>query len=273
MSYLTRAPVSVVIPCYNSHSTLRRAINSIVAQTLKPAEIILIDDFSNDNGRTHNEIRRIKYELNRLLPIVVIFNSCNSGPGFTRNQGWEVAKQPYLAFLDSDDVWHPQKLEIQIKFIMDNPSAILVGAKTDLYSNEFKIIKAQHDVQRVTPHGMVFGNPFCTSGIIINRNVRHRFESNAYFAEDYMLWSDVCCDYPQSCYVINSVLSYSFKSILSKKGLSGSYLKMELAEINVIKKLCNRNCSHIVIKFGSYAWSIAKFLRRLILSKLSKFDY
>lgn len=101
------ATVSVIIPAYNRADVIRRAIDSVLSQTFEDMEIIVIDDGSTDNTQEvvhtiHDErIRYIRCETNR-------------GSGAARNEGLRVAKGKYIAFLDSDDEWLPQKIEKQV---------------------------------------------------------------------------------------------------------------------------------------------------------------
>ncbi|WP_425998096.1 glycosyltransferase family 2 protein [Caulobacter sp. DWR1-3-2b1] len=99
--------VSVVIPTYNDSNYIRDTISSITEQTYKNIEIIFIDDCSSDD--TVREI--ISSGDSR---IVLIKNDNNSGPAVSRNKGVLAASGDYIAFCDSDDLWHPEKLEKQI---------------------------------------------------------------------------------------------------------------------------------------------------------------
>lgn len=96
--------ISVIIPTYNREKTINRAIESVLSQTFKKYEIIVIDDGSIDNTKEiiSPYIEKIKYH-----------NQNNAGPSKARNYGIDVAKGEWIAFLDSDDFWFPDKLEIQ----------------------------------------------------------------------------------------------------------------------------------------------------------------
>lgn len=100
--------VSVIIPTYNRGYCIERAVNSVLSQTWKNLEVIIVDDASTDNteeiihGIEDGRIRYIKYDVNR-------------GANHARNLGIESAKGKYIAFNDSDDEWLPQKLEKQMK--------------------------------------------------------------------------------------------------------------------------------------------------------------
>ena len=107
--------ISVITPIYNSEKFLEAAIASVQNQTYPNWELILIDDASTDKSEKiakefFSEDPRIIYEK---LPI-------NQGPAVSRNRGIELARGEYIAFLDSDDFWAPDKLEIQLEFMQKN---------------------------------------------------------------------------------------------------------------------------------------------------------
>ncbi|MBC7511115.1 MAG: glycosyltransferase family 2 protein, partial [Ferruginibacter sp.] len=136
MAFEKHAPVSVVIPCYRCTSTIRRAILSIAGQTRRPAEIILVDDASPD------ETLRVLYEIEREYSgwIKVISSKMNLGPAAARNIGWNLASQPFIAFLDSDDAWHPKKIEIQYYYMHKHPRISLSGHSSRLLRNEDNLL-------------------------------------------------------------------------------------------------------------------------------------
>ena len=105
--------VSVIMPVYNSCDYLQKSISSVLMQTYKNLELIIIDDCSTDNSMDLiNNIndKRIK----------IIKNKSNMGAAFSRNIGIENAKGKYIAFLDSDDYWNLTKIEKQVTFMQEN---------------------------------------------------------------------------------------------------------------------------------------------------------
>lgn len=100
--------VSIIMPCYNSSSYVAAAIDSVIAQAYTAWELIIIDDASEDN--TNEVLQRFSGWKN----IYIIRNERNLGVSESRNRGIEEAKGRYIAFLDSDDLWHPEKLQKQI---------------------------------------------------------------------------------------------------------------------------------------------------------------
>jgi len=112
--------VSVVMPVFNSAATVARALDSVLAQTMKPLEIIAVDDASTDG--THEIL-----DAYRDRGVIVHRADRNGGAGVARNRGAAVARGAYLAFIDADDRWHPRKLEQQL--------AGLVGAEASVQAS------------------------------------------------------------------------------------------------------------------------------------------
>ena len=106
--------VSVIIPTYNRREMVREAIDSVLAQTYRTFELIVVDDGSNDGTQDvlagYGEALRVCTQANR-------------GVAAARNRGVLGAAGSYLAFLDSDDLWSPHKLEAQVAFMQENPQA------------------------------------------------------------------------------------------------------------------------------------------------------
>ncbi|EEI50021.1 glycosyltransferase family 2 protein [Proteus mirabilis] len=105
--------VSIIMPCFNSEKYISEAIESVLKQTYSNFELIIIDDNSTDSTlKIINSFRD-----NRIT--IISFDE-NQGAGVARNKGIEVANGRFIAFLDSDDLWSKNKLEAQIKFMLDN---------------------------------------------------------------------------------------------------------------------------------------------------------
>jgi glycosyltransferase involved in cell wall biosynthesis len=102
------APVSVIVPTHDGERYIAETIDSILAQTLKPAEVIVVDDGSTDNGPAIAAAYG--------APVRVLHQN-KSGAGAARNRGVKNASQPFLAFLDHDDLWEPTKLAAQFSVL------------------------------------------------------------------------------------------------------------------------------------------------------------
>ncbi len=110
--------ISVIIPTYNRAAFTSAAIDSVLAQTLPPDEILVIDDGSSDDTEQalrHRFGERIRY-----------VSQANQGPSAARNHGMRLAREELVAFLDSDDLWRPSKLQVQHDFLTQNPTVDFV---------------------------------------------------------------------------------------------------------------------------------------------------
>jgi teichuronic acid biosynthesis glycosyltransferase TuaG len=112
---MTNNLVSIITPSYNSKRFIKKTIASVLSQTYKNWEMIIVDDVSPDNS---NEI--IEEFIKKDSRIKLIKLEKNSGAAMSRNKALEMAKGRYIAFLDSDDIWYENKLERQIDFMQKN---------------------------------------------------------------------------------------------------------------------------------------------------------
>lgn len=126
--------VSIIIPVYNSSKYLKQCIDSVINQTYKNLEIIIIDDNSSDNST--EIINKIKD--NR---IKLVSNKKNKGVANTRNIGIKKATGSYICFLDSDDYWHNDKIKKQVDFIEKNNYTFIYSSYIYLRGNDKHIAK------------------------------------------------------------------------------------------------------------------------------------
>lgn len=125
----TKSDVSVLIPYYNREKYIHETIQSVLAQTLKPHEIIIVNDRSREPARR---------ELDRYSGTCKIVDlPRNVGLAGARNAGMRVARGKYIALLDDDDIWLPHKLEVQHRYMEQHPECFLVhGAVWAFFSNK-----------------------------------------------------------------------------------------------------------------------------------------
>ena len=109
------ADLSVIIPTYNREHLLERALRSVMAQTVLPSEIIVVDDGSAD--RTGYLVDRLRKSSDAEIRYI---SQSNSGPAAARNRGIERSSSGVVAFLDSDDHWHKRKIEVQFQNLTNN---------------------------------------------------------------------------------------------------------------------------------------------------------
>lgn len=127
--------VSIVTPLHNGEQYVAQTIDSVLSQTYQFWELIIVDDCSSDDGRGI-----VSDYISRDSRIKLIVNEINSGPAITRNKAIEAAKGRYIAFLDSDDLWTDDKLEMQISFMKAN-NAYFTFTYYDQITEDGKFIK------------------------------------------------------------------------------------------------------------------------------------
>lgn len=124
-----RPAISVIIPVYNGEPFLAEAMRSVLAQTLPPEEIIVVDD-----GSTDGTARLVETWQNSSTIQLHYRYQSNRGPSAARNRGLEMARCDLIAFLDADDMWDPAKLSVQHSLLCETREAALVWGHTQLFS-------------------------------------------------------------------------------------------------------------------------------------------
>jgi glycosyltransferase involved in cell wall biosynthesis len=182
--------VSIIIPTYNHAHFLERALKSVIQQTFKNWEILLIDNHSTDNTiEIVNQINdnRIRYFLIHNHGVIAV----------SRNFGISLANGDWIAFLDSDDYWYPDKLEFIVNSINNDDSYDVLCTnelRVDLNSGKSRLLKYGPFTKDFYKSMLLFGNRLSTSATV----VRHLFlkKHNLFFnesknfitVEDYDLW-------------------------------------------------------------------------------------
>ncbi|NJN67445.1 MAG: glycosyltransferase family 2 protein [Chloroflexaceae bacterium] len=229
---MTVAPVSVVIPCYQCAATIARAVASVAGQTMRPAEVILVEDGSGDE--TLEVVQQVQrdYQPPGGEPWVrVISLGRNRGPSAARNTGWDAATQPYVAFLDADDSWHPQKIAIQYGWMGHHPEVALTSHRVGMVRGGAAdvVLPSNYRVWRVGRFHLLLSNHFITPTVMLKRSLRHRFRSGQHYAEDYRLWLYlIFSGFP--AYKIELKLAFLHKFNYGAGGLSSHMWKIQRFE-------------------------------------------
>jgi glycosyltransferase involved in cell wall biosynthesis len=260
--------VSVIIPCYRCVDTIDRALASVAGQSKLPAEVILVDDCSDDS--TLAALYRAQASYPRGW-IIVIELAENSGPGTARNVGWEAATQPYVAFLDSDDSWHPRKLEIQHDWMQSHPDVILTGhGFRQIDDSKNAVEEASCSITdgafyEISKNKLLLANRFPTCSVMLRRDIAQRFTEGKRYCEDYQLWVEVCC-VGLKCYRSDLSLVYLYKAAYGASGLSASLWRMERGELGAYAAVFKKGYIGFVSMALLSMWSLARFVRRLARS-------
>jgi len=173
--------VSVIIPTYNSAALVTAAIESALAQTLPPSEIIVVDDGSTDDTRQRLSTYCVRY-----------LHQQNQGVAAARNLGLREATGELIAFLDADDIWHPRKLELQIAAIAANPDLVLLGTSVfDWPAEQPSSINRAGVIKPMSWRKLAVKNHLVTSSIIVCRTALAKtgdFDTALQGPEDHDLW-------------------------------------------------------------------------------------
>lgn len=184
--------VSVIIPTYNGSKYIKKAIESVLNQSFKDFEIIVINDGSTDNTegilREYIEDRKIIY----------LFQN-NSGQASARNKGIEISKGFYIAFIDDDDEWlNIDKLNKQIDFLENNQDYVMVGTNGIIMDeSEIKIMDyIVPETNQSIKESILLKNPFILSSVVVRKDILNKvglFYVEKYVRgnEDYNLWLKV----------------------------------------------------------------------------------
>lgn len=182
--------VSVIMPAYNAESYIEAAIVSVQIQTVKNWELLVMDDGSSDHTCAVVEKLAAKDGRVRLMK-----NPQNMGVAKTRNRALDLAKGAYVAFLDSDDMWVPQKLEKQIARMQEEKADISYCsyALVDWAGNKTRsdyIVPAKIDYK-----GLLKENVMGCSSVMLSRRVAEKYRFNTdFYHEDYVLWLELLRD-------------------------------------------------------------------------------
>ena len=243
--------ISVIIPTYNRRNTLPRAVESVLNQIYKPIEIIVVDDGSTDGT---------KEMFSEMYPLVRYIYQANSGVSSARNTGINSARGDWIALLDSDDEWLPDKLDRQVKLLQDNAEIRFCHTNEIWIRNNVRINqKKKHqkyggnifnkclDICRISPSSSLFH-----TSVIKDVGL---FDESLDVCEDYDMWLRITSKYPvlfldqplikkfgghsdQLSRVFGGIEQYRIRSlekILTSKSLSGS--QFEAAKDMLIHKL------------------------------------
>ena len=226
---MSKTMISVIIPTYNRAHLLPRSLDSILSQSCLPTEIIVVDDGSNDDTSAL---------MTSVYPEIVFIQQSNIGVSCARNVGIKSASGDWIAFLDSDDEWFPEKLEVQMNALYKNPELKIC------HTNEIWI----RNGKRVNPkkkHGKFGGSifqkclPLCCispSSVIIHKSIFKEiglFDYSLPVCEDYDLWLRITARNP---------VLYIEKPFLIKYGghedqLSKKYWGMDRFRIKSLEKI------------------------------------
>lgn len=260
---------TVIIPYYNASETIGRTLDSLLFQTYKNFEVIIINDFSDDNPSHLLDIYKKKF-LDQSVDMIYLALSKNSGPSFARNIGWEKAKGNYIAFLDSDDVWHHQKLELCFELINKSAPDMIIhdsGLLATGHLSEISTIYYSKDLLkfvRISKFKWLIKNLAVTPAVLLKRNLSFRFDTSMKFCEDYDLFLRIAISNAEIIKIEGFPLCYLGKPFMSGGGLSSNVSKMRIGEMKMFIKLASQKYQYIPLLPFFLLYSLVKHIRLLL---------
>jgi glycosyltransferase involved in cell wall biosynthesis len=219
----------VVIPAYNAADTIAATIESVLAQTYRPVEVLAIDDGSTD--QTWEIIRSYGDRVRA-------FQQANAGPAAARNTGLRESKGELIAFLDADDRWFPEKLSIQWQALLQQPSVGLVHSDVIFFDvqtdRQWQSNVGRHRFVGKCTRQLMLENRILASSVLVRRKYLNRsgeFDEQFKGVEDYDLWLrlSLCCEF---AYVDRPLVWYRQHA----ESLSANSTAMRMGELKVVQK-------------------------------------
>lgn len=218
--------ISVVMPAYNCRGTIEQAIDSVLIQQVS-LELLVIDDGSKE---TIDDIME-KYRSDSR--VIFLKNEKNIGVSATRNKGVRKARGKYIAFLDSDDYWCPDKLSRQLE-LLEQKETVLCATGRELMTAEGELTGKVIPVKEIiTYKDMLHQNWINNSSVLVKKEVLQEFPMEAdELHEDYLLWLKVLKKY-RAVYAINEPL---LKYRVDNRSKSGNKLKSAVMTYKTYRK-------------------------------------
>lgn len=178
--------VTIIMPAYNCERFLREAVESVKAQTYKDWELFIIDDCSTDGARSLAEKLARTDER-----ITVLHNEVNSGVSSTRNRGVQESDSEWIAFLDSDDMWEPNKLEKQFELFSSVPEAkLLFTGSGFMYEDGERMDYVLHVPEKINRRELLKQNLVSCSSVLVRRELllKYPMPEKGMMHEDFTVW-------------------------------------------------------------------------------------
>ena len=250
--------VSIIMPSYNTAGFIAKSVESVLAQTYPYWELIIVDDCSTDNTD------EVMAEFLSDSRIVYLKNKTNSGAAVSRNRALQLARGKWIAFLDSDDLWHPEKLEKQISFMEDNQYDFSYTDYSEIDESDLPLGKLVTGPKKITKCGMyAYCWPGCLTvmynaekvGLIQIEPIRKN--------NDYAMWLKVIKK--ANCYRLKANLACYRKRAGSIS--NHSYTKLIKWHYRLFKDANGNNAvASGLLTFGNLFWGVFKklyYVRRI----------
>lgn len=251
----THAPlVSIITPIYNCEKTLRETIESVLAQSFSSWELLL----AMDRGTTDSTPSLIQEYLAKDSRIKLIFIEDGRGTSLARNRALDVARGQYIAFIDSDDLWHPTKLEIQVQFMQEKNIAFSCTSFQRMSEDGLEMGHVLQAKLVANYESLLANNTIGCLTVMIDRQKTGPFHFIEDTHEDWHLWMKLA-KAGHLCYGIQKSLAF-YRIVKTSR----SYNKLEMLKGRwyVLRHLENLSFCQGFFYFLMYGWtSLTKWVR------------
>lgn len=228
--------ISIILPVYNSSKTIKNTVESVVNQLYKDWELIILDDASTDDtssivGEFIKEYSNIHYYA---------FDVNSGGPAKPRNKGIRIAKYDWIAFIDSDDIWRYDKLDLQVDFVNKNPNVKFVSSLRTFFLDDIDIPLNQRkkEAKEISFNDLTKKNIINNSSVLIKKELLSDFNEDASFVavEDALMWLKIT-EGGTNCFRVNQPL-YFYK--MTSDSISSNKWVMLNKRILILKDIYSK---------------------------------
>lgn len=225
--------VSIITPAYNAAGFIHETISSVIMQSCTGWEMLIADDCSHD--ATREVIRDWARKDTRIKPI---FMPKNGGPAMARNAALAAAHGRYIAFLDADDLWLPDKLSHQLAFMQEKQAAFSFTQFRRINADGARLGHLIAIPERIDYAGLLKNTAIATSTVVVDRERTGPFEMIKTYYDDYALWL-----------------------MLLKRGIVAHGLQKDLMRYRVVRKSVSRH----KMNSARWVWRTYRDIERLSL--------
>jgi glycosyltransferase involved in cell wall biosynthesis len=239
--------VSIITPVYNSEKYIGETIESVLAQTYSNWEMLIVD-----NGSTDHSLDIIYQYAAKDARIKVFQQTKKNGfPSYTRNMAIEEAQGKYIAFLDSDDVWYPEKIAIQLAYISDHPDCHIICTSYEKVNKEGvsdnRVVKPRMITNYIQ---LLKTNSIGNLTGMYNQEKLGKCFQKPIFHEDYLMWLTLL----KKGEVAHGIDEVTAKYRIHNRSVSSSKLKVIRAQWYIYRQELNLNFFYATYFFTCYTY-------------------
>lgn len=262
--------VSVVIPMYNAEKSILQTLDSVAQQTVTPHEVIIIDDGSSDASYTLVQNYLADYQGGIQF---ALHRQANAGVSRARNEGMRRAKGDFIALLDADDRWQPEKLARQLEILKTHPDIDFLGTNRNGEHWQRWMFKKFDHLSPISARLLLYKTFFVTPTVLFKRAILAQtgyFDESQRYAEEGNYWIRICHEH--HCVLLNEslVITGDGKPNFGFSGLSSNLKEMEKGELKNMRLGYQLKVVGLFEYLFLVIYSLIKYIRRIVIVKLRK---